>query len=329
MKIYFLEKSIPFNANDLDKNTIGGSEKTLINISKELAKYKELDVKVFNENIAKIKIDNVDWINIIDFEKYSSPDVLISYSDVNLFNSYKAKKKFLWSHSVQSFEKFIRKNQFINYLFHKPILILEGEYHYKTRSILTSFFGKKVLKLAPDYDFINEKISIDKIPSKNCIFTTRSNRNLDLLLKAWKKVSENNKDASLMINSPYKLNDELIKQNIVLRTKGNKMLLINDLKKSRLMLNPGHKGEVFCLAAEEARAMCIPIVTLGIGSLYERVIHNKTGFIAKSLDEFINYTNILLNNDELYIKFRNNLFNLRNIRNYSHVAKDLLNIITI
>ena len=47
------------------------------------------------------------------------------------------------------------------------------------------------------------------------------------------------------------------------------------------MLVPGHKGEVFCLAAEEARELCIPIVTLGYGSLYERVIHNKTGFLAK------------------------------------------------
>ena len=53
------------------------------------------------------------------------------------------------------------------------------------------------------------------------------------------------------------------------------------------MLNPGHKGEVFCLAAEEARELCLPIVTLGYGSLYERVIHNKTGYIAKNLDEFV------------------------------------------
>ena len=30
------------------------------------------------------------------------------------------------------------------------------------------------------------------------------------------------------------------------------------------MLVPGHKGEVYCLAAEEARELCIPIVTLGL-----------------------------------------------------------------
>ena len=43
------------------------------------------------------------------------------------------------------------------------------------------------------------------------------------------------------------------------------------------MLVPGHKGEVFCLAAEEAKALCVPIVTMGFGSLSERVDHLKTG----------------------------------------------------
>ena len=50
-----------------------------------------------------------------------------------------------------------------------------------------------------------------------------------------------------------------------------------------MLLVPGHKAELYCLAAEEARELCVPIVTMGIGSLYERVEHEKTGYIAKSL----------------------------------------------
>ena len=48
IKIYFIENSIAFDANDLDKITIGGAEKTLINISNELAKNDKFDIKVFN-----------------------------------------------------------------------------------------------------------------------------------------------------------------------------------------------------------------------------------------------------------------------------------------
>ena len=41
------------------------------------------------------------------------------------------------------------------------MLILEGDYHFNTRPFLTSFFGKRILKLAPDYEFINESVDIN------------------------------------------------------------------------------------------------------------------------------------------------------------------------
>ena len=44
MKIYFVEKTIPFNSLDIDKPFISGSEKTLINISNELANYENLKI---------------------------------------------------------------------------------------------------------------------------------------------------------------------------------------------------------------------------------------------------------------------------------------------
>ncbi len=328
MHIHFLEKSVAFNSNDLNSNRVGGTEKCLINISNELAKDTNLKIKVFNNSNESITLNNVEWINIKEYSKYENPDVLISFSDMNLFDKSKCKKKFLWSHSVQNFEKFIRKKQLFSYLKHKPIIILEGEYHFNKRSAITSFFGKKILKLAPDYEFINEKIDYNFIPAKNCIFTTKSDRNLNILLKAWHNIFLLNKDANLLINPPYNLTNDLLDKNVKLRIKGNKQDLIKDLKSSRIMLVPGHKGEVFCLAAEEARELCIPIVTLGYGSLYERVEHNVTGFVAENLKEFTYYAHKLLNDDDLYLKFRENLFKLRNTRNFSHVANDLLKIIS-
>ena len=150
---------------------------------------------------------------------------------------------------------------------------------------------------------------------------------MDLLLGLWNEIHALNNDASLSINPPYNIPNHLFNKNIELRTKGNKYDLINDLKSSKIMLIPGHKGEVFCLAAEEARELCIPIVTMGYGSLYERVEHNKTGYIAKNKYEFINYAHKLLNDDILYSKFKNNLFKLRNSRTYKDVATDLIKII--
>ena len=206
-------------------------------------------------------------------------------------------------------------------------MLLEGAYHYKTRSFFTSLFGKKIIPIAVDYDFISFNIDRDILPEKSAIFTTRSDRNLEFLLKSWSRINSRVKNSKLYINPPYNLSEKQKKLGINLRIKGSKSDLINDLARSRLMLNPGHKGEVFCLAAEEARELCLPIVTMGYGSLKERVENGVTGFIAKNEDEFVNYSIDILNDDNLYLRLKNNLLERRNTRSYKNVAIELLNII--
>ena len=114
------------------------------------------------------------------------------------------------------------------------------------------------------------------------------------------------------------------KTGIFTRIKGDQQKLIEDLKNSRLYLIPGHKAELFCLAAEEAKELCIPIVTLGIGCLAERVEHGKSGFIAKNKDEFANFALELFNNDPLWFQMRNFLLENRGKNNWIKVAKRLI-----
>ncbi len=328
-RIYFIENSFDYNGSDLDNPKIGGSEKTLINITNMLAKDNGILVKVFNNTSNSNKINNVFWNNISQIDNSDRANFVIAMSDANLFNKLNCKNNYLWSHSIQSFEKFIRKKQLFPFFKYKPRLILEGEYHYEKRSFLTSFYGKKILKLAPDYDFINENLDLNFIPPPNAIFTTKSDRNLSFLLEAWNEIKKLNKNSKLYINPPYILSDNQKKNDIFVRKKRNKSHLINELKNSKLFLTPGHKTEVYCLAAEEARELCVPIVTMGYGCLYERVVHEKTGFVAKNKKEFVNYSNLILNDDGAYIKIKKNLFNLRNSRNYLNVKNDLMKILKI
>ncbi len=327
-KIYFIEKSTDFNLNDLNSNKIAGSEKTLINISSELSQNINYEIKVFNKTSKETKSGNICWLPLENINNYQPPDFLIAMSDANLLSYIKCDKKFLWSHSVQPFEKFLRKNQLFSFIKNKPVMLLESKYHYKTRSFLTSLYGKKIIQLAADYDFINESIDINFIPQRKAIFTTRSDRNLNFLLSSWEKIFKKSNNSELHINPPYNLSDRQKEMGIKLRIKEDKKKLINELKKSRLMMNPGHKGEVFCLAAIEAKELCLPIVTMGYGSLKERVEHGITGYIAKNQNEFINYSIDILNNDETYKKFRENLFKKRGLRTYKDVAEDLIRIIT-
>ena len=93
------------------------------------------------------------------------------------------------------------------------------------------------------------------------------------------------------------------------------------------MLIPGHKAELFCLAAEEAKQMCVPIVTYGIGCLYERVVDKVTGFVAKNDDEFAKYSLDLINDDSIWKEMRNNLLKNRGKRTWNIVVQELLEII--
>ena len=92
-KIYFIEYSTSFDSNSLNSSNIGGSEKTLINITTELAKNTLLDIKVFNNINTNIRVNNVNWSNIKNIDKNDIPDVLIYMSDANLLTLINSKKK--------------------------------------------------------------------------------------------------------------------------------------------------------------------------------------------------------------------------------------------
>ena len=325
-KIYFIENSINFNANSINENKIRGTEKTLINISNHLQK-KNYDIFVFNNCSNLSVINGVHWENINNFTKYSNPDYLVAWSDANLLNFFKCNNKYLWSHSIQPLEKFIRKKQLLAFYKNKPIVITESKYHFNKRSFFTSLYGKKIIYLAPDSEFTNTNINLKVYPNPNAIFTTRPDRNINFLISAWFDIFKENNKSKLFINPPYSLSKKEIKNNINLRILGDKFSLIKDLLNSRLMLVPGHKGEVFCLAAAEAQEMCIPIVTMGYGCLEERVQHLKTGFIAKNKKEFTEYASIVLNDDSVFQKFRNNLLEIRGSKNWSLVADSFVSML--
>ena len=322
MKICFLDASnIPYTSADINSEKLRGAENAIINLSSELAKSGN-KVYVYNSCLNNITLNNVHWINLNNINKDIVYDYAFTNNDMRLFNRVKAKHFFAFSHSIQSIEKFIRKRQLISYLKFKPKLILLGKYHNQTRNFLLKIFGKIDIQWAVDPIFINTKIN-DNLIENIGIFTSREDRNLNILIDIWKnKIFPKNNNIKLLA-TPSKLIDNNF--NIFARNFGPKKLLINDLLKSKVALIPGHKSELFCIAAEEARELCVPIITLGIGSLSERVNHGITGLIAKNVNEFAQYTIDIFQDQKLWITLRNNLIKKRASKQWDIVAKDLIN----
>lgn len=321
MKICFLDNSnISYTSEDIYSNKLRGGENTLINLSNEFSKL-DHDVTIYNNSKKNCKIKNISWINLNQINDNPHYDLAISNNDIRLFDKIRSTKKIAISYSIQSIEKFIRKGQFISYLKHKPKIALLGKYHQFNRNILLRIFGSFQISLAVDDIFLNSEIK-KNVLNDQAIFTSYSDRNLDLLVNIWKnKIYPINKKRKLLI-TPIKENYQ--NYNIFNRIFGDKKILLNDILNSRICLIPGHKAELFCIAAEEARELCVPIITLGIGSLSERVLHNKTGFVAKNPNEFADYTTLLFNDDKLWFDIRKNLFNLRGSKIWKNIAIEFL-----
>ena len=321
MKICFLDNSpIPYNTNDLNSKDIRGAESVLIHLSNELTKL-DNKVVVFNNSLENKTINGVKWSNLNNVNKNITYDLAFTNNDMKLFDKIIANKYVAFSHSIQTIEKFIRKGQLISYLKYKPKIILGGKYHNNKRNYLLKMFGSINLQWAVDPLFLETNLD-EGIIENRAIFTSRRDRNLDMLIDIWKKKIFTQNKSIKLYTTPSNLIDN--NYNIFTRNFNDKQSMVKDLLKSKVLLVPGHKGEIFCIAAEEARELCIPIVTLGIGSLSERVEHGITGFVAKNYEEFADYTLKIFNDENLWKDLRNNLIKLRGTKKWDKVAFNLL-----
>ena len=325
MKICILDNtSFKYNSKDKYSPILRGGETAVINLSQAL-RHLGHNITILSNCPNNELIDDISWININHLDSNNLNrvfDVAISNANNNLFDKITSKTKIVLSHSIQTVEKFIRKKQLFSYLKHKPKVVLLSEYHKKKMTKLSTLFGYIRLNYAVDEIFLKAELD-NKIDENLSIFTSRADRNLDLLINIWNKyIFPKYNHGKLLITPPLSKID--LSNNIYLRKMNTQQNMLNDLKKSKIFLVPGHKAELFCLAAEEARELCVPIITLGIGCLTERVVHEKTGFIAKNDKEFSNYVIELYNNKILWNEMRNNLLKLRSSHKWEDVARTLL-----
>ncbi len=325
MQICFLDNTkFQYNYRDKYSPKLRGGETVLINLSSALAKMGH-KITIFNNCYKNEIFDGIEWININQKdipESKKTCDLAISNGDTSLFEKVKSNKKIFFSYSLQTIEKFIRKKQLYSYLKHRPKIVFLGNYHKNKTSKICSLFGHLRLNLAVDDLFINHRLD-SVIDKEQSIFTSRADRNLDLLLDIWNEnIFPNFKTGKLLVTKPAKKINQ--KNNIIIRELDTQEKMLKNLSMSKVFLVPGHKAELFCLAAEEANELCIPTVTLGIGCLSERVKHGETGFVAKTNKEFGKFVLDIYKDENLWNELRKNLINRRGRYKWSDAAKEFI-----
>jgi len=321
MKICFLDNvNTPYTSKDIYTNKIRGAENVVLNLAREISNLNH-DVTIYNNCENNTKIDNINWVNINNINDNPYFDLAVSNNDIRLFDCINASRKVAISHSIQSIEKFIRKGQFFAYIKHKPKIVLLSKYHKENRNYLLRMFGFFNIDWAVDKVFLEADTNANVI-NNQAIFTSYSDRNLHLLIKIWKEYIFTQSSNIKLLITP--VSADYTKYNIYNRLFSDKSKLVSDILNSRIYLIPGHKAELYCIAAEEARELCVPIVTLGIGCLKERVNHGITGLIAKNEKEFADYTIQLFNDNVLWNNIKKNLLSLRGSKQWKNIAEQFI-----
>lgn len=326
LSIVFIDNSeSDFTGCDLNTTKVRGTEASIILLSESFVK-KGFNVTVLTCTQQMVLCNNVTYLN-----KYNIPtnnfNICIAVSNANLFYGIKADKYVVWSNSLQSIEKFIRKKQLLPFLRFKPKVMAMCNYQYQKRSFFTAFYGKLCISLTVDPVFFNEPIDKNYIPKSIALNNVRSHRNIDWLVNIWKKfIFDIDGSETLFINPNIVKNEnDLLKFNIKIRNYVERKELLNELKETRVFVYTGHKSDVWTLTVEEAVQMCVPVVTFGIGSVSDRVKHGVNGFLVKTDNEFAYYLKKILTDDVFYLNLKSKMFDNRGQRSWDDIADEWIN----
>lgn len=248
----------------------------------------------------------------------------------------------VWGSDVYDFPKqsFIHKN-IIKYNLKKADCILstsnvmkkETE-KYTNKNITVTPFGVDIKKFVPLKNQTNKNsITIGTIKS------LEKNYGIDYLIKAFKKVKEQNKDIELKLVIGGRGSEEEYLKNLCrelnIENDTNFLGFIEQDKVVRYLQNfdiavvPSILYESFGVAAVEAQACGIPVIVSDIDGLMESTVPNVTSLVAqrKSVDQLADRMNILIKDKELRkemgINGRKNVEEKYNILNNFNIIDEI------
>ena len=331
--ILFFANSVEFNPNTILERGLGGTETAIIYMARELARLKN-EITVVCPCKAPGNYDGVLYKDIKEFDKSflgKGLDVIVVSRILDVFKDIlPARLKVLWTEDAydQPFLKDLGDKNI-----QKGIDKILTVSKWQTMTMIRHF------GIPPEKFIISRNgINRDFYDSFECertvgrlVYTSTPFRGLDVLLDVFPRIKERVSCSELHIYSSmsvYGISKECDRKlygnlyakcnqpGVYLKGSISQKQLADELKKSYMMIYPNHFAETSCIAALEAQAAGLPVVTTRLGALSETVIHNRTGICipgeSKSKDyqeRFINDVVRLMNNKDEWQKMSENAHN--------------------
>ena len=346
-RIVFADDGIVFDGKTPNKNPLGGVESSIINLVEELA-LRGHEVLVRNMCAAPMINKGVDWAPIHGDRPYTNMpegvDLYVANRGDKLIDLMpNAKRTVFWIHNPA---KFLLKWRYLKKLLKvRPAIIFIGDYHATTYPKWAPGGDRIVIPYGIP-DLFRTASPSSKVPAPRAVFTSNPLRSLDWLLIQWcNKIQPRVPGAELHVfsgSATYgSVGDaksqamgkvleqarELADKGVVLRGPVTKVQLLEEFREARVLLYRGDLNETFCLAVGEAQAMGVPCVVKDLGSMCERVIDGKTGFVADSEIDFSTSACNLLLDDDLWQAQHKAALELQRRWGWSEAAQELEKLI--
>lgn len=312
MHVDFLHDGMSFTGETLRNASLGGTESSVVLLAEALSR-RGHKVTVYNNVQTDAEHEGVLYRSV-NAKNGNGTDIGIAVASPKLFAGTHYRLPILWLHNPTNYLKQIKRGNFFPLYRAKPVAVLLGNYHDESVSRGLPFRARTIIHHGVDPAFFRSSPTAAP-PRRRAIFTSQPYRGLDMILELWPEVMKQVPDAELHVFAPkeHQANRHLQHKGVSFRGSVPRSVLATELLEARVQLIPGHRDETYCLAAAEALASGVPVITLGTGALRERVTHNKTGFVASTKEAFLAQIVALLMDDRLWNLMHNECIQERNL----------------
>ena len=279
---------------------LGGTEQAVLHLTEALAARGHV-VSVVGGSVGERVLGRVRWLPA---GADVAADVAVAVNDARLLPAGGA-APVVWFHNEVELLKEWRKGRLGALWQRRPWAVFIGREQARLASWLLPFGGRSVVPYGLPMRVLAAPVG-GTVPAPWAVFTSQAYRGLAEVIGLWRERVQPAVPSARL--SAFVAEGDVARyralaegcSGIEVRGRIGNARVLETLLAARVVLVPGHRSETFCMAAAEAVALGVPVVTLGIGSLKERVRDGMDGFVCRNWDGFAEATVRVLRDDALW-----------------------------
>jgi glycosyltransferase involved in cell wall biosynthesis len=300
--VAFMDGGKPFDGRTARSAAAGGVQHGTVSLAEAFARAGHL-VSVYNGTLEHADLHGVSWVPLNQSTRVDA-DLVIANHHAWLFRHVSRGKKIVWFRNPANLHRLWKRGNVSPIVRYRPHAVFLSRYHERTVSRLVPFASRRIIEHGSSVEFIRSSPAA-QAPPPRAIFTSQPYRGLNWVLDVWARlIHPAVPTAELHVfaaEDQMPLLSDYKHLGVHRRERVARAELANELRKSRVLLCPGHWHETYCNAAAEATAAAVPVVSRGLGSLSERIQHEKNGYLAYDAQDFANDSIMLLVDDARWL----------------------------